>query len=476
MIDEYRKWKAKEKHLNFIKYCWQRTEPFIDGEPNEKVCAIIDNAIADYTEGISSFLVVNIPFRHGKSDMLSRYLPPHYLGMFPDNEVIVSTYGADLATDLSRDSRNIIKSDQYAELYPDIKISTESASVANWAIDGHMGRTHWNGVGGATTGKGYHLGIIDDYLKNRQDAESELIRERQWQWFTDVFLTRRAPVSITFILATTWHVDDISGRIRKAMAEDDNFPHFEFIKFPAYSDDYESGVLFPERFTREWYDSQKASLGSYGTASLLQCDPILKGGNLLKTDNIKIVEPKDIPFYNELQWVRAWDLASTEKELIKNDPDFTVGCLLAIHYEGDVPHLYIKDVRRLQAEAPERNRVIKQCALMDGSGVKIGIEAVAGYKDTFTTMQDILKGISSVMQINVSKDKIVRASVLEPIFEAGNVYLFKADWNYDFITELSQFPSGKHDDQVDALVCAYEMVHNQKTIFIDTPAVNIDYN
>lgn len=457
---------AKRHHIQFIDYCWiKRNNPFLKGPHTKVICETIDESFNRFDNGESVFYIIQCPFRHGKTDIISRYLPPHFLGKYPDNEILVATYGANLAGDISRQSRNIIKTDKFRQLYTGINISKESASVENWALDKHAGMTHWTGVGGASTGKGYHLGIIDDYLKNREDAESQTIREKQWEWFTDVFLTRRAPVSITIILATPWHVDDIAGRIKKKMEDDPDFPKFNVIKFPAFSDDYPTGTLFPDRFDRTWYDQQKASLGTYGTASLLQCEPIVKGGNLLKTGGIKIIDPASFPFLSNLKWVRAWDLASTEKQLLKSDPDYTAGCLMAMNFVGGIPHIYIKNIRRLRQEAPERNRIICQCADMDGPSVRIGIESVAGFKDTYTTMKDILNGKAVVQEINVSKDKITRAGPLEPIFEAGNVYLFKGEWNYDFIEECSQFPGGTHDDQVDALICGYEMQKISKVQF-----------
>ena len=469
LVNEAPKELARRYHLEFIDYCWLKLDKFLHGKHTIEICERLDKAFEDYDNGISTFLIIKVPFRHGKTDIISRFLPPHYLGKYPDNEVLISTYGADFANEISRASRNIIKSDKYRELYPNVQISTESASVQNWGVKDRLGSTHWVGVGGSITGKGYQLGIIDDFLKNREDAESQTIREKQWQWFTDVFLTRRAPVSITIILATPWHADDIMGRIDSEMKTNDKFPKFETIRYPAFDNKYPKGVLFPERFGIEWYDQQRATLGTYGTASLLQCSPILKGGNVLKTDGIKIVTQDQMPFYTNLKWYRGWDLASTEKQLLKNDPDYTVGLLMAIHYVDKVPHLYIKDVRRMQEEAPKRNRIICQCAKMDGGSVKIGIESVAGYKDTYTTMKEILKGVSSVIEINVSKDKLVRAGVLEPIFEAGNVHLFKGEWNYSFIEECSEFPSGKHDDQVDALVCAYDMARTKGGSFEAVP-------
>jgi predicted phage terminase large subunit-like protein len=443
--------------------CWQNSNPFIIGRHTQIICDEIDGAINRYRQGESSCIIIKCPFRHGKSDIVSRYLPPRFLGLFPDDEIMVATYAADLANDLSRDARHIIKSREYAKVFPAIRFSKESFSVENWQIAGHQGETHWAGIGGAQTGKGYNLGIIDDYLKNRQDAESQLIRDRQWNWFTNVFLTRRAPVSITIILATPWHMDDIIGRCEESMVKDKQFPQFKVVKLPAFSKDYPQGILFPERLGKSWYDSQRAALGTYGTASLLQCDPQAQEGRLFKTNKIKYITEDEIP--DELLWVRAWDLASTEKELIKQDPDWTVGIKMCIDWERRenvdelIPHIYISNVKRMREEAPTRNKIMIETAKGDGA-IPLAIEVVAGYKDTATQMQDLFEGIRQVTPITVSKDKLVRSAPLLPAFEAGNVSMVRGDWNQDFVSELNAFPSGKHDDQVDALSTGYEYLKN----------------
>jgi predicted phage terminase large subunit-like protein len=462
--------KAKKSHIEFIKYTWQKSTPFIIGHHTKVICDKIDKAIEGYKQGKNQFLIIQVPFRHGKSDIISRYLPPHFLGMFPGNEVVVSSYSADLSHLFSRFARDLIDSKEYKKVYPNIELNKSSKSVSEWSIKQKdkngkykkgTGETQWVGTGGGLTGRGYHLGIVDDYLKNREEAESETIRKKCWEWFKDVFMTRRAPVSITIILATPWHTDDLIGRIKKETKKDPKFPKFEITTIPAESDKYPTGYLFPERFPVIWYEGQKATLGTYGTASLLQCNPILRGGNMLKTDKIKIIEESELP--PNLKFSRGWDLASSKKERVKDDPDFTVGVLASIQWRKNketnirVPHIYIKDIERLREEAPKRNRVIIQTTKMDGGSVKVGVETVAGYKDAYTILKEVLMGVALVRNINVSSDKVSRASALEPIFEAGHIYLVRGDWNKKFISEAGSFPSGKHDDQIDGLIVCYEM-------------------
>jgi predicted phage terminase large subunit-like protein len=452
---------ARRHHLEFMQLAWQKpSEPFLIGRHTRAVCEKIDEAIARYRAGRSSFIVITVPFRHGKSDLVSRYLPPKFLGEFPDAEVMLTTYGAELADDLSRFARKIVGSDAYSRIFR-IHVADDSAAVNRWGISGRTGGMVAAGLGGAMTGRGYALGIVDDYLKNRMEAESRGIRDARWESFTNDFLTRKAPVSITLVVATPWHVDDVIGRIKARMKEDLAFPRFEFVRFPAFDESYPGGILFPERFDLAWYNGNRATLGPYGTASLMQCDPTQRGGNLLKTDRVKIIEPDQVPA--GLSFVRFWDPASTVKDVMKPDPDWTVGLKAALRLvkndEGStVPQLVIADVRRLREEAPARDRAMVLAAKVDGGGVRIGIEAAGGYKDTFTHVKSVLSGIAIVEPMYPAVDKLVRASPLEPIFEAGNVLLVRGEWNMAYLDELSEFPSGAHDDQVDATSGAYGML------------------
>jgi predicted phage terminase large subunit-like protein len=456
---------AKRHHLDFVQLTWQRPDPFIIGRHTQAICEKIDEAIGRYRSGESVFLIITVPFRHGKSDLLSRYLPPKFLGEFPDAEIMLATYAADLAGDLSRFARSIMRSPQYARLFPGIRVSDESSAVDRWGIQGRLGGMSAVGLGGAITGRGYALGVVDDYLKNREEAESETIRNKRWTSFTDDFLTRRAPTSITIVLATRWHVDDLIGRALKRMTEDSEFPQFEVLKFPAFSDEYPEGVLFPERFSQIWYRSQRATLGTYGTASLLQGEPTVHEGNLLKTAMVQIIEPEEIP--DHLAWARVWDLAHSAKQRVKDDPDWTVGTLQAYDYadgpEGPLPRLWIRHVKRLRENAPERDKEIRQTIMSDGPMVRVGIECGPDSKDAFETMTSILKGARVPEEIIPHTDKVVRAQPLEAIFEAGNVMMVRGDWNQDCLAEAQAFPTGAHDDFPDTLSGGYKLLIGDNT-------------
>ena len=389
------------------------------------------------------------------SEILSRKLPAHFLGLFPDSKVILCGHTQALTEGFSKTSRNLILTPEYRKLFPNIKVDTGSSSAAHWMIKDHEGECFASGLLGSLSGQGYNLGLLDDFCRNRADAESDTMREKMWDAFTNDFMTRKAPVSITIVLATPWHVDDIIGRIKKKCKEDPDFPHFNFLKFPAMSDKYPQGVLFPERFGKQWYTQQRAVLGDYGFQSLMQLEPVKRSGNMLNTECIqRHLTTADWP--KNLRWLRVWDLAHTAKERAKSDPDWTSGTLLAFNEIDGLPHLWIRNVTRMRLNAPERDEQIRHITNQDGPYVRIGVGNSSDAKDTIATMRKILKGKYTVLSVPEKKDKVVRATPLEAIFKAGNVHVVQGEpWLDDWIAELSAFPYGPHDDQVDNLSAGF---------------------
>lgn len=477
---------AQRSHLRFMQYCWQdKSEDFKIGIHTRELCRQIDIAFEDFKKGKSTFLVVKMPFRHGKSQILSRFLPSHFLGEFPDKEVMLVTYASSLTEKFSRYARNLLSTKQYKELYPNIELSSQNRGVQSWGIEGHLGQVTASGLTSGLTGNGYHLGLLDDYCASRKDAESDVIRASSWESFKDDFLTRRAPVSITIVLATPWHVDDIIGRIEKKIDKqspeyDPAFPPFKILSFPATNGSVIVGVknknkygdlkyheeeinydyLFPERFEAEWYTQQFASLGEYSASALLQCSPQRRSGNLLKMSGVKV--HNNIADFPNIKYYRVWDLAHSEKQRMKDDPDWTSGTLLGFRYVNNVLELWIKNVVRIRAKAPERDNLIRAVAEKDGPSVVIGVESSLDSKDAVSIMAAILKGKRVVKEIKTKGDKVARMSYLEPVFDAGNVHILSDTWNFDWEKELKEFPSGAHDDQVDNLSAGFVLFDNNK--------------
>ncbi len=459
LVRAYQASLARDRMLYFMQYCWRSpSKPMCIGRHTREITDRLDKAIADYRNGISTYLIVTVPPRHGKSEIISRNFPPYFFGHFPDAEIMLATYAQELSSQMSRDARAIVRSEQYQSVFYDkgITVSSESSSVQNWEIAGHRGKFQAFGIGGSSTGKGADVLILDDYLKGRSDAESRPIRNTIWDDFSGNLMTRLAPVHIVIILATRWHVDDIIGRCLNRMTPgnkdyDEEFPKFEVMKFPAR--DVDGNYLFPERFPESWYRNQFASLGKYQSAALMQCEPTMRGGNMLQVDGVQIIDPDKWP--KNLRYVRFWDLASSEKERAKDDPDFTSGAKVAVTKENGLYKLWVDDVRYCQSEAPDRDSMIERTSNDDGPGVHIYVESVGGYKDTFTTLKKVLDGKRIIHKVTVSRDKVVRAGEMEPLFPAGHVYFKRGWWNDSVLEQLQEFPAGMHDDHVDAIAGGY---------------------
>src|SRR5271157_1080526 len=436
--------RARFRHLFFMQHCWQRSDPFIRSKQFDfqtSICSHVDDALDKFNAGISTYKCINLCFRHGKSEISSRYLPAHFLGEHPDSEVMVVSHTDDKAVEFGGFGRMLMQSRQYHELYPRVLLSRTKRGVQEWGIEGHLGISQYTGIHSGSAGKGGALIVVDDFFGKRQHAESETLREAAWTSFAEDFITRRAPVAVVILVVTPWHVDDPVARIKKRMDKDPLFPHFDFVSFPAHSKIYPSGWLFPERFPIQWYTDEKAVLGTYGYNSLMQCDPKTRGGNFLRTDKIHIVDNDgrcscgaihSWPMH--LRKKRGWDLASSVKETQKDDPDFTVGVEGAVIQiptmvaNEKIKTIYVEDVIRGQWEALQRQKIILSAAIADGH-IEQGIEAFGGYKDSYTEIETILRGIRTVRKMQLPGDKQIKVDPMVAPFEAGNVYFRKAPWN-----------------------------------------------
>lgn len=475
-IDECVEASARVHHLDFVRYCWQRADPFIEARqtPFQQItCSEIDQAIARYREGLSTYLCILMPAGSGKSDLTSRYLPPHFLGEFPDSEVIVTSYNDDKTNEFGGFGRRLVESPEYSCIYPDVKLDPSNHSVGCWGLAGRHGKAQYVSLASGSAGKRANLIVVDDFFGKREHAESEEMRNKAWQRITEDFMSRRAPVTVVVWVVTPWHVDDPIARMRKLMKESPAFPQFKFIKFPAESPDYASGYLFPERYGSEWYNDQKLLLGDYGYRATMMCDPKSPSGNMFRVDKIHLYDSlEEVPHQN-LRFKRAWDLASSTKQTQKSSPDFTVGVRGAIHWEPTavknmkVPTLVVDDMVRGQWEAPQRQTIIRDVAMSEEHS-PVGTEAFAAYKDAYTLLAEILKGIRKVSPLKMAGDKVAKATPLVPLFEAGNIWMKRAPWNEALFSELLDFPSGKHDDMVDALAMVYEMCKEQPRVSFES--------
>lgn len=385
------------------------------------------------TDGIRRLMVM-LPPRHGKSLMCSQYLPSWYLGLYPDRRVILSSYEASFAATWGRKTRNLL--DEHGWRFG-IKIAESPSAADQWDIAGHEGGMMTAGAGGAITGKGCSLAICDDPHKNSEEAASQTMRDKVWDWFQSTLYTRLEPDGAIVVVQTRWHGDDLCGRLL-ADAATGTGEQWRVLRLPAINNDGQP--LWPERFSLERLQQIKRAVGDYHWESLYQQNPTPREGSFFKVGNLKFIDASEVP--RDIMEVRGWDFAATA-----NAGDYTAGPKLGLDNYGRV---YVTDLVRGQWATDERNSRLTLTAGLDGTGVRIRIpeDPGAAGKDAALSQLRLLVGYNARC-VRVSGSKESRADPFSAQVNAGNVFVVRADWNRDFVEELRQFPRGKHDDIVD---------------------------
>jgi len=426
--------------------------------------------IADVLEKIEkkdlNRVIISLPPRHGKSMLVSEIFPAWYLGKHPDDFIIGTSYSDALARSFSEKARNYYK--EWAPVLWGQSISRTSSSKSRWTINGYNGGYLAAGAGGPITGFGARIAIIDDPIKNWQEAQSVTIRETIWDWYRSTLRTRLTHDGAIIIISTRWHNDDLIGRIVKESKEHEDSEDWEIINLPAIAEDNdvlgrsEGEPLWPERFGENYLSKTRTAVGPTIWSALYQGRPHAKEGALFDISKVK-VHKTDEDFPKDVQWARIWDYAHTAKQRASDDPDYTSGTLLAFKKEdsgGSATRwsLWIKDVFRCREAAPARDAGIKRIADIDGPYVRIGVEDSIDSRDGFEAMRVAIGGRYKLERIKLDGDKVVRATPLEPIFENGDVHILYGPWNTAWFDELSNFPYSVHDDQVDNLSAGYRML------------------
>jgi predicted phage terminase large subunit-like protein len=404
----------------------------------------IQRQLQRVTDGEIDRLMLFLPPRHGKSEMTTVRYPVWRLKRSPTMRVIVGAYNQTLANKFSRKARKIAA----GELLP----SRERAAAEDWETE-QGGGLRAVGVGGGITGQGGDLIIIDDPVKNREEANSQTYRDKVWDWYTDDLYTRLEPGASIILIMTRWHQDDLAGRI--LVSED--APSWTVVNLPALAEEGDplgrpvGAALCPDRYDESKLASILTVLGSWSFAALYQQRPAPAEGGMFKRHWFEIVDA--VPA--DCSWVRWWDKAGTSK-----DGDWSAGVLIGNDGRGKY---YVADVQRDQWSIDERNRIMLQTAALDhdrtGGNLVIWSEQEPGSsgKESAEATTKLLAGYAVYSETSTGS-KEVRAQPLAAQCEAGNVKLLRGAWNAAYLDEMTSFPFGANDDQVDASSGAFNKV------------------
>ena len=393
------------------------------------------------------------PPRHGKSILISQFFPAWFLLVFPWRRVILCSYEAGFAASWGRKVRDLVI--QWGPHFG-VQVSDDSKAADRWEIVDHGGGMQTAGRGGPILGKGADLLIFDDLLKNAEEAISPTIREHAWDWIVSTAYSRLEPGAGVLHTAQRWHTDDPSGRFD--LYEPGRWKTLEFPALAKPGDilGRKPGVaLWPERYPVAVLEEKRKVAPTWFAAQYQQEPLDLAGGFFRGLEKIEIVgaAPTRDQF---VQVVRAWDLAATEEQ-VGNDPDWTVGAKLGRHKDGT---FWVLDLRRERLGPRGVRDLIRQTAHSDGHDVTIFIEREGGASGKIASQSIVAEDLAgfSARAIKPEASKAERAEPWGSQIEAGNVRMVKAAWNQELLAEYRQFPTGNHDDIVDACSGAFRQV------------------
>jgi len=401
-------------------------------------------------------LIVEEPVRHGKTELCSRWTPAWFVTKHR-KRVLLASYEADFASTHGRRAREIV-----AEYGPRFGVQIDQTSRAShrWDLIGEDGGMGTAGAGGPIIGKGGHLMIVDDPIKNVEEAQSPVMRDHLWDWWQSVFLTRREPGGKVIVIMSRWHEDDLIARLVKA----ETGMRIKRLRMPAVAEDEDSlgrapgRALCPERFDEVALAGIRTDVGPTAWAAMYQQRPIPVGGGMFRKTSFRYwtAQTKDDDTYYTLgdhvvDDRECWRFATMDPAFSHSKrSDYTVCAVWAVAPLD--PHaLLLLDLKRVRVEHAEHAPLV-QSMWDQWQPAWVGIEKQMATLSLFDAVQR--KGVV-VRWLQPDKNKIARAETAVAIVDAGRVYLPRnAPWLPEFLDEVVSFPVAAHDDQVDVMAYA----------------------
>ncbi|OQW71652.1 MAG: hypothetical protein BVN33_14570 [Proteobacteria bacterium ST_bin13] len=421
--------KARRSLIEFTKYTLPQ---YIEAKHH----TLIAEKLEAVERGEIDRLMINMPPRHGKSELASRRFPAWFLGRHPTKSIIAASYNSDLASDFGRQVRNIVGSGEYKPLFQ-TALAEDSRAANRWNTS-QGGSYVAAGVGTAITGRGADVFLIDDPIKDRQEADSETQRQTVWDWYTSTAYTRLAPGGRIIVIQTRWHEDDLSGKLLAEQARGGD--KWDVLELPAINEDGQA--LWPDFYPIEALERIRTVLPARDWSALYQQRPAPDEGDYFKREWFKwyTVAPHHLRTYG------ASDYAVTAK-----GGDYTVHVVAGVDPDDN---LYILDLWRSQAESHVWveefiNLVQRHKPLNWGEEQGQIIKSLGPFIDKRMRERRVYCRREQMASV---ADKPTRCRSFQARAAMGKVYLpHNAPWVADLIGEMMNFPVGKHDDQVDAL-------------------------
>jgi len=398
---------------------------------------LIVSALERVERGEIDRLLVDMPPRHGKSELVSKRFAAYCLGLNPRRQIIAASYNSDLARDFGRSVRNIVHSQRYSRLF-ETRLAVDSKAADRWNthVDGAYVAA---GVGTAITGRGADILIIDDPLKDREEAESETTRNKVWDWYTSTAYTRLMPGGAVIVVQTRWHEDDLTGRLLEQ--EQKGGDRWEKLVLPAINEDGEA--LWKERYPIKALERIKAAIGPRDWSALYQQSPSPADGDFFRRDWFDLYQPDDLP--TKLNYYGTSDYAVTA-----DDGDYTVHGVWGLYQD----HIWLVDAwfekttsdRWIEANLDLVKRYNPLAFFGEGGVIQKAVEPMLRKRMREREAYCRLEWVSSI------HDKPTRARGFQARASMGLVHLPDNEIGHWFLDQLLKFPNGKNDDAVD--VCS----------------------
>ena len=431
---------ARSDFMAYVKYVWPN---FIHGRHHEKMAA----AFQRVAEGKVKRLIINMPPRHTKSEFASYLLPSWFLGMFPDKKIIQTSHTAELAVGFGRKVRNLVDSDAYKDIFPTVALQADSKAAGRWATN-FAGEYFAIGVGGAVTGKGADLLIIDDPHSEQEAALSEVnpeIYDKTYEWYTSGPRQRLQPGGAIVIVMTRWSKKDLTGQVVKAAAQRSG-EEWEVIEFPAILPS--GNPLWPQFWSLKELEALKTELPNSKWQAQYMQQPTSDVSAIIKREWWKIWDEESPPYCEFI--IQSWDTAFLKTER----SDYSACTTWGVFYKPDdtgreQANIILLNAFKKRMEFPE----LKQRAFQEfkeWNPDTLVVEAKAAGSPLIFELRAM--GIP-VQEFSPSKgnDKIARLNSVADIFASGRVWVPNTNWAEELVEEVASFPSGEHDDLVDSM-------------------------
>ena len=431
---------ARQSFMTFVKKVWPH---FIEGAHHKRMAAAFERV----ARGECKRLIINMPPRHTKSEFASYLLPAWFLGNFPEKKIIQTSHTAELAVGFGRKVRNLVDSDVFAETFPGVGLQADSKAAGRWNTN-HRGDYFAIGVGGAVTGKGADILIIDDPHSEQEAAlaaTSPEIYDKVYEWYTSGPRQRLQPGGSIVIVMTRWSQRDLTGQVLKADAQRGG-EGWEVIEFPAI---LPSGKpLWPSFWSLAELEALREELPNGKWQAQYQQNPVGNESAIIKRDWWQWWEEDNPP---ECEYIlQAWDTAFEKN----NRADYSAGTTWGVftHHKDNQKYLILLNTYKKRVEFPD----LKRDVLREYNEYEPDTLIVEKKASGAPLIYDLRAMGIPVSEYTPSKgqDKFARLNSVSDIIASGKVWVPRTRWAEELVDEIASFPSGEHDDLVDSTTLA----------------------